>query len=271
MALSDGPHPLERERERPAAGDPRLATTLMRGLAVLRAFRSSDCGLTNGELSRRTGLSKATVSRLSHTLTHLGYLVQDERRGTYRPGPALLSLAHAYLAQMDVRAVAHPVMERLAETPGVTVTLAARDRLSLVTIETVMADTPVTLRVSIGARAPISLTALGHAYLAGLGETARAELLEALRADSGAAWPKSWRLIRANLAAVAEHGYCMALGEWKAQVNGVAVPIRTRGGQEVFAMSCGGPAQLLQEGALDSLGRHLVEARGEIERAMDMR
>lgn len=247
--------------------DPRLATTLIRGLSVLRAFRARDSGLTNGEISRRTGLAKATVSRLSYTLTHLGYLQHDAQRGTYNPGPGLLTLAHSYLAQMDIRAIAHPFMERLAEMPGVTVSLAARDRLNLVTIEAVMADTPVSLRVNIGARAPIAVTALGHAYLAGLKAPVREAVLAEIQADSDAAWPKTEALIRANLTAIAEQGYCMALGEWRAQINGVAVPIRSLEGQEVFAMSCGGPAQLLPKSALAALGQELVAAKKEIERA----
>ncbi len=40
--------------------DRRFATTLARGLSVLRAFRPSDDGLDNAEISDRTGLPKST-------------------------------------------------------------------------------------------------------------------------------------------------------------------------------------------------------------------
>ena len=45
--------------------DPRYANTLARGLSVLRAFRTSDDGLSNAEIAQRTGLPKSTVSRLT--------------------------------------------------------------------------------------------------------------------------------------------------------------------------------------------------------------
>ncbi|MBM3603791.1 MAG: helix-turn-helix domain-containing protein, partial [Alphaproteobacteria bacterium] len=67
--------------------DPRFATTLARGLSVLRAFRVGDDGLSNAEIAQRTGLPKSTVSRLTFTLGHLGYLVQSPRDDRFRPGP----------------------------------------------------------------------------------------------------------------------------------------------------------------------------------------
>ena len=57
-----------------ATGDRQFAIALARGLEVLRAFGPADRSLTNRELCDRTGLPKATVSRMTHTLTLLGYL-----------------------------------------------------------------------------------------------------------------------------------------------------------------------------------------------------
>ena len=57
-----------------ATGDRQFAIALARGLELLRAFGPADRALTNRELCDRTGLPKATVSRMTHTLTLLGYL-----------------------------------------------------------------------------------------------------------------------------------------------------------------------------------------------------
>src|SRR5690606_12406557 len=48
--------------------DPAFATTLAHGLSVLQAFRHGEPALSNRELADRTGLSKATISRLTTTL-----------------------------------------------------------------------------------------------------------------------------------------------------------------------------------------------------------
>jgi len=60
-------------------GDRKFVTALARGLEVLRAFTPTEGLLGNGEIAERTGLPKPTVSRLTYTLTKLGYLAHVER------------------------------------------------------------------------------------------------------------------------------------------------------------------------------------------------
>src|SRR5215813_11527917 len=80
--------------ESAAAGDRKFVTALARGLEILRAFTPSEGLLGNGELVERTGLPKPTVSRLTYTLTKLGYLVHVERLAKYQLAPAALSLGY---------------------------------------------------------------------------------------------------------------------------------------------------------------------------------
>lgn len=71
-----------------------FVTALARGLALLAAFRGERV-LGNLELARRTQLPKSTVSRLTFTLTCLGYLEQaDDGRGhtAYRLGARVAEL-----------------------------------------------------------------------------------------------------------------------------------------------------------------------------------
>jgi DNA-binding IclR family transcriptional regulator len=75
--------------------DRQFVTSLARGLEVLRAFQPEDGSLGNQELAARTGLPKPTVSRITHTLTMLGYLDYDARHARYMIAPAVLSLGHA--------------------------------------------------------------------------------------------------------------------------------------------------------------------------------
>ena len=54
--------------------DRKFVVALARGLEVLRAFTPSEGLLGNQEIAARTGLPKATVSRLTYTLTMLADL-----------------------------------------------------------------------------------------------------------------------------------------------------------------------------------------------------
>jgi hypothetical protein len=58
-----------------------------RGLSVLRAVRECDGPVRNQDIVARTGLPKATASRLMHTLTALGYLRRIDQ-GSYVLGQA---------------------------------------------------------------------------------------------------------------------------------------------------------------------------------------
>src|SRR5882762_7276525 len=96
-------------------GDRQFATTLARGLEVLRCFTPLEPLLGNKEISVRTGLPKPTVSRLTYTLTKLGYLRHNMRLGKYQLGSAVLSIGYPLLASMNVRQVARPLMKELAD------------------------------------------------------------------------------------------------------------------------------------------------------------
>ena len=74
-------------------------SALGRGLLILRAFEIGDPPLGNATLAERTGLAKATVSRLTQTLLELGYLQYRGEIGKYELAPSVLGLCHSYLGQ----------------------------------------------------------------------------------------------------------------------------------------------------------------------------
>src|SRR4029077_13563643 len=80
--------------------DRHFVTALARGLEVLACFRHGDRVLGNQELSQRCGLAKSTISRLTHTLTKLGYLIYVEDSAKYSLGTATLSLGSAMLSRL---------------------------------------------------------------------------------------------------------------------------------------------------------------------------
>ena len=78
--------------------DRKFVSALARGLEVLRCFRPGEASLSNNDISERTGLPKPTVTRLTHTLRKLGYLVYSEKTGNYQLGSGVLSLGYGVLS-----------------------------------------------------------------------------------------------------------------------------------------------------------------------------
>lgn len=233
---------------RPGAGnakeDRHFVTALARGLDVLSAFRSRDRTLGNQELARRCGLPKSTISRLTYTLTKQGYLehAQDGSGNPgYRLGSAVLALGSAMLARMDMRQLARPMMQELADSSQAMVSLGIRDRLSMIYVENCRSESALTLSLDVGSRIPLASTAMGRAYLAGCSASERSVLMERIRAQDEKNWPQTRDALELALAHYREHGCCASFGDWQKDVNAIAAAFRPPGGRAVMVINCGGP------------------------------
>jgi DNA-binding IclR family transcriptional regulator len=197
--------------------------SLERGIEILRAFRQGVDHLGNGEIAERTGLSKATVSRLTQTLVAGGLLEHLAGLRAYRLAPTVLSLAHAMRLGSPLLRAGTPLIRDAAERLRVNVGLAAADRDTMIYLEAVRTNRKSSLRnVTAGQRVPIELTSLGRAYLAALSKSERETVLD--RISIGRAnWPRLLREIDAAITSVARRGYCASA--WQPGVAAVSVPI----------------------------------------------
>lgn len=104
--------------------DSLYASTLGRGLQILRAFDESHVALSLTDLVARTGLEKSAVQRMAHTLHVEGMLERDPKSRLYRPSHAWLELAYAYYWSDPVIARALPKLIEFSRAKGETVNLA---------------------------------------------------------------------------------------------------------------------------------------------------
>ncbi|MDQ5927559.1 MAG: hypothetical protein QG554_2504 [Pseudomonadota bacterium] len=240
--------------------DRHFVTALARGLEVLSCFRTGDKSLGNQEIAKRCKLPKSTVSRLTYTLTKLGYLIQLEESGKYRLGTATLALGSYMMARLDVKQMARPMMQALAEFAKATVSLGTRDRLAMLYVENCRSSAALTLSVDVGSRIPLLSSALGRAYLAEISPAERVELLERFREYDEQAWPSIQSSINTALADYRALGCTRSFGDLQAHVNGIAVAFNPGGGLPVMAISCAGPAfSLSQEFLLNEVRPRLIE------------
>ncbi|KOF53011.1 IclR family transcriptional regulator, partial [Achromobacter sp. DMS1] len=151
----------------PPAQSPDFITALARGLDVLRCFRHGAGALGNLDLARLTGLPKPTISRITYTLTELGYLRYHGDTGKYSPGYGVLALGYGLLAGLEVRELAKSSMNELAAATGAAVALGAFDGDAMTYVEAVHGSSALYLRLPVGYRASLD-SAMGLAYLASL-------------------------------------------------------------------------------------------------------
>ena len=221
------------------SGDRQFANALARGLEVLRAFAPSDRALSNRELCDRTGLPKATVSRLTHTLTLLGYLSRgaDQRVSL---GAGVLALGYPLLAGMPVRQVARPWLEQLARETRCTVNLATRDRLCAVYLDSCRADRGNTFHPDIGSPLPLLTTAIGRTLVLARPAAEQAAILNRLKVDDPQRFRDERPLIDAERDAFRRRGWTHGTGQWSRRpgVHAVAMPLRQTLHTETVAINC---------------------------------
>jgi DNA-binding IclR family transcriptional regulator len=225
--------------------DAQFVNALARGLAVLECFKGGDPPLSNQEMARRTELARPTVSRLTHTLSELGYLNYDARSGCYELGGSALALGQVATENLSIDRVARPLLQEFADLGPLTVGLGARERDQMVYLQICIGSAPLALRLEVGARVPIASTGMGRAWLSMLDEAERERVLDVLARREPESWPAMRKAIDRSLAEIARRGYCTVIGEWQQHVNGVAAPLRLPHLAGRYALNCGGPAYML--------------------------
>jgi DNA-binding IclR family transcriptional regulator len=258
--------PAEKARAAKVPKDRQFVTALARGLDILRAFTPRHPTLGNAEIAQRAHLPKPTVTRLTYTLTQLGYLSFSPESGKYSLSAGVLALGYSYLASQDIRPIARPMMQEFADYARATVCLAARDTPYMVFLEVCQGNPTFQMRLEVGARVPYGTTALGRAYHCGLSDEQRAAMLEEHRK---LARKEDWEKFRASFEkAVREyrkHGFCVSLGEWNKDVYSVAVPLVSRDHSKVLAITCSGsPLEMPRQRLFEDIGPRLIQLRDKL-------
>ncbi len=252
-----------------SATDRSFVVALSRGLDVLRAFRPNDGLLGNQEIAARTNLPKPTISRLTYTLTKLGYLTQVPRFEKYQLAPAAMALGYAALANMGVRHVSDPFRDQLMRETGGAVAIGARDRLSMIYFGQSRSELTVGVLLDVGSRVPIATSAMGRAYLWALPDDERTTLLRDIKEHVGNRWPKIRDGIERAGETVAKHGFVMSAGEWHNDIHAVGVALKLNDGTGPYAFNCGAPAfKFSEDRLLNDIGPRLVAMVRNIEAAM---
>jgi len=248
--------------------DRRFATTLARGLAVLRAFRPSDDGLGNAEIAARTGLPKSTVSRLTFTLQSLGYLSHTRRGDRYRPGPALMALGNVAASSLSFMELAGGPMQRLADETGTLSLILVRDGAKLLIVKTWRPRDVASLWLEVGHCLPLGGTSSGHAMLAALPDDAFDEVVAA---DERLAEGRGAEIRKTAYAQLVTGGFVVAPPEayYTPNIAAVSKPFHAYDLNEPVVFSCGAmPKDLSQERIRTEVGPKLAHTVQGLERML---
>nr|WP_317198518.1 IclR family transcriptional regulator [uncultured Psychrobacter sp.] len=144
--------------------DRQFVAALGRGLALLAAFENDEV-LSHQQLCQMSGLPKATVTRLIHTLTALGFL-RTTPHGHYQLGSSAVRLGASAWSRHDMVAIAEPLLRQFAIDHEVSVNLATEVEGEMRYLACHRSPARLSVNLQVGSAVPIDKTAIGRAFYA---------------------------------------------------------------------------------------------------------
>ena len=173
------------------------------------------------------------------------------------------------LVRLDVRQVARPLMQELADFARAEVSMGTRDRLSMIYVENCRSQALHTLSLDVGSRISLATSAMGRAWLAAAPASERNAALAQLQARDEAAWPQVQPGIDQALLDYRNLGVATSFGDWQKNVNAIARSFQPGGGLPPMVINCGGPSfNVTQDALLTEVRPRLIEIVARIETAL---
>jgi len=225
------------------SGDPNFMTSLARGLLVIQAFSQQSLHLSISQLSKRTGLSRASVRRCLHTLSKLGFAGTDDGRN-FSLRPRVLALGHSYLSSMPLATVAQPVLEHLSHILHESCSIALLDGVDIIYVARANVTRIMAIDLGVGTRLPAFCTSIGRVLLANLPPEEMEALLSRVEFTRYTdRTVTSVDKLRQVLLAVRRDGYAIVDQELELGLRSMAVPVQNPMGRVVAAMNVGAHGQ----------------------------
>jgi DNA-binding IclR family transcriptional regulator len=204
----------------------RTVRSVDRAIDALEAVAGSPVPLTLAQLAEKLGAPKSTTLNIARTLVRRRLLDFDGASKTYRIGSLLAGLASTVGQGGDLRSVAKPYLERLAQETREVVYLGVLDGYELVFIEKIESSQPIRYIAKVGTRRPLHCTAGGKMCLAWQPETyVRRYIAEVGLEKYTAHTITTPAALRRELQDIRERGYAISNGEFLEDLTGLCVPI----------------------------------------------
>jgi IclR family pca regulon transcriptional regulator len=241
-----------------------LISSLERGFRVLGIFDQHSVEMTPSEVARKTGLPRAATRRVLLTLCDLGYAISDGKY--FRLTPKVLDLAHGYLSKTRIRYLIDPVMRATADAINDSCVLAIRDGADSIAIACYNSNGFGAVNVNVGLRIPLYVSTPGRVLLATLPPQELTDYLASVSLETLTSRTiTSKRALREEIGHIRDEGYAVGREEFELGVYAVAVPLKTRAGASVAAVTCiGNVAKIQADDAIEQRVKLLHEAAEQL-------
>ena len=222
--------------------DRQFVTALGRGLIILAAFEHHERP-AHQQLCQMTELPKATITRLIHTLTTLGFLRTNDY-GQYQLGSSAVRLSATAWSCHDMVAAAEPLLRQFASENEVSVNLATEVGGEMRYHACCRSPARLSVNLQVGSAVPVARTAIGRAFYAASTQARQTVISSNLKEHLSV---EEYNDAQTALDSAAEHyekyGYTVSDGEFSTDILAVAVGVYdVATGQYTYSLNASVPS-----------------------------
>ncbi len=246
--------------------EPRVDSTLSKGLMILEALTAANGSVGVSDLSRQLGLTKSNTFRLLKTLSVLGY-VRHEPDKTYSATLKTWQVGRSVVENMNLRSAAEPMMNHLSQETKETIYLAVRDGLRVVYIDKVESLQPIRSWNPIGGTAPLHCVGTGKAILAANYSQLREAMIGRLEAFTDQTITEA-AVLDKDMEATRLRGYAIDSGEFRVNIHSLGAAILLPDGEVIGALGISVPDVNLNAGDVERYGTLVQLAAQSVSQAL---
>lgn len=242
--------------------EPKLDSTLSKGLQILEALAVAPAGRGVTELSDELGLTKSNTFRLLQTLSALGYARNNADR-RYQATLKAWQVGRNVVERLNLREIAASEMQFLSRETLETIYLAVPEGLQVVYIDKIESQQPIRSWNQIGGTAPIYCVGTGKAIVAANYGAYRNALSGRLTAYTDRTITSLKRLDE-DVALGRTRGYSVDNGEFRDSILSIGAPIFLPEGEVIAALGISVPEVNLRVGDVERFGGLVREAASAV-------
>jgi DNA-binding IclR family transcriptional regulator len=221
--------------------------SLERALDILEALSTEHDGLGITDLSKRVGLQKSTVHRLTQTLVRRGY-VEKKDDGAYRLGLKMIEAVGCYINSLELQTQARPFVAQITAELGLTAHLGVLEGDQVVYIERMDVYSGVKLYSQIGLRMHAYCSSLGKCLLSALSGEELSKVMGGCKFERFTPNTiSSFEELKQTLKQARSQGWAMDNLEFSPENRCVGAPIFDYRGEIIAAVSASGPPSVFTE------------------------
>jgi len=246
--------------------------SLDKALYILNFYCDQKDTLGLSELSRLSGIPKATVYRILSTMVDRGFLQKVDVMGKesqYKLGFKFLELGNIVSNNIELKTIAKPYMEKIKESINESSQIIVRSGNEAIYIDKLECDRPVKAYTRMGRRAPLYAGACPRAILSFLPDEEINKILNSVELVKYARntvtdIDEIWKLIRE----ARKLGYTISYSELADETFAIGAPIRDHKRNVVGSLSIVGPENRLNEKTIDLYISEVLKAAEGISEAL---